>query len=67
MFTINSLNVHQVEKNNIPFIGIELGCTWEAEHGVGVLLHGDSVVELGGALGAHAGPGALAFGMQEVD
>jgi len=25
------------------------------------------IVELGGALGAHAGPGALAFGMQEVE
>ena len=25
------------------------------------------VLELGGALGAHAGPGALAVGLQEVD
>ena len=25
------------------------------------------VVELGGALGAHAGPGALAIGLQETD
>ena len=28
---------------------------------------GKHILELGGALGAHAGPGALAVGIQELD
>ena len=32
-----------------PFIGVELGCAWDAEHGVGVLLHGAKALGVGGA------------------
>ena len=46
---ISSINVHQIEQDGKPFIGVELGCTWEAEHGVGILLHGDKPLEIGGA------------------
>jgi hypothetical protein len=46
---ISSINVHQIEKDDIPFIGVELGCTWEVEHGVGILLHGSTSLEIGGA------------------
>lgn len=46
---ISSINVHQIEQDGKPFIGVELGCTWETEHGVGVLLHGDTPLEIGGA------------------
>lgn len=46
---ISSINVHQIEENGRPFVGVELGCTWEVEHGVGILLHGDKPLEIGGA------------------
>lgn len=46
---ILSINVHKLEQDGKPFIGVELGCTWEAEHGVGILLHGDKALEIGGA------------------
>lgn len=46
---ISSINVHQVEQDGKPFIGVELGCTWEEEHGVGILLHGERALEIGGA------------------
>ena len=46
---ISSINVHQISKENKPFIGVELGCTWDVEHGVGVLLHGATALEIGGA------------------
>lgn len=46
---ISSINVHQIEQDGRPFIGVELGCTWEAEHGVGILLHGDKPLEIAGA------------------
>ncbi|WP_221077003.1 DUF6985 domain-containing protein [Agarivorans aestuarii] len=44
-----SVNIHQVAKNSIPFIGVEMGCNWEEEHGFGFLLHGNRIVEIGGA------------------
>lgn len=44
-----SINVHQVSKHGIPYIGVELGCNWDEEHGAGVLLHGSTPLEVGGA------------------
>ncbi|HEX4794262.1 MAG TPA: hypothetical protein VH370_10750 [Humisphaera sp.] len=44
-----SMSVHSIAKDGMPFIGVELGSTWEVEHGVGVLLHGAKVLEIGGA------------------
>ena len=46
---IVSVNIHQVSKDNIPYIGVEMGCNWEEEHGIGFLLHGNKIVEAGGA------------------
>jgi hypothetical protein len=45
---IVSVNVHQIAGAE-PYIGVELGCTWDEEHGVGVLLHGAKPLEVGGA------------------
>lgn len=45
---IVSINVHQIQDAE-PYIGVELGCTWDDEHGVGVLLHGARPLEVGGA------------------
>jgi hypothetical protein len=49
MVGISSINVHKIEQDGEPFIGVELGCTWEVEHGVGILLHGSKPLEIGGA------------------
>lgn len=46
---IVTIHVHQVSKNGIPYIGIELGCDWDEEHGAGILLHGSTPLEVGGA------------------
>lgn len=46
---IVSINVHPLVKADIPFLGVEFGCTWEEEHGAGVLLHGSSALECGAA------------------
>ena len=43
-----SINVHQIVKDGKPYVGVELGCTWEVEHGLGVLLHGATPLEVGG-------------------
>jgi hypothetical protein len=46
---LHALNIHQVQKDGIPYAGFEFGCTWDEEHGLGVLMHGTRTVEIGGA------------------
>ncbi|MEW8346749.1 MAG: hypothetical protein AB2687_00430 [Candidatus Thiodiazotropha taylori] len=46
---LHSVNVHPLQKDGMPYIGFEFGCTWDPEHGLGVLMHGNRVVEIGGA------------------
>jgi hypothetical protein len=36
-----------VAKHGMAYIGLELGCTWDEEHGAGVILHGSRVVAVG--------------------
>ena len=31
----------------MPYVGYEFGCEWEDEHGLGVLMHGTRVVDVG--------------------
>jgi len=42
-----NINVYPHNKLSKPLIGVELGCTWEEEHGAGVVLHGDRVLKRG--------------------
>lgn len=42
-----AVNIHQVDVDGVPYIGYEFGCDWENEHGLGVLMHGTRVVEVG--------------------
>lgn len=46
---LHSVNVHQLEFGGVPYVGFELGCSWDDEHGLGVLMHGTRVVEIGEA------------------
>lgn len=42
-----AVNVHQVDVDGVPYVGYEFGCNWEDEHGLGVLMHGTRVVDVG--------------------
>lgn len=42
-----AVNVHQIDKGSLPYIGLEFGCAWDEEHGLGVLMHGTRPVEVG--------------------
>jgi hypothetical protein len=44
-----SVFVHYIAYQTLPYIGFELGCDWEEEHGLGVLMHGTRCVEIGHA------------------
>jgi hypothetical protein len=46
---LRSLKFHDVESGALPYIGFELGCSWDDEHGLGVLMHGTRVVKIGQA------------------
>jgi hypothetical protein len=46
---LHSVHVHPLTKDGLPYFGYEFGCTWDEEHGLGVLMHGLRVVEIGGA------------------
>jgi hypothetical protein len=46
---LTSINVHQVQTDGIPYVGFEFGCTWDEEHGLGILMHGTRTVQIGGA------------------
>ena len=35
--------------DNLPYLGIEFQCSWNEEHGVGVMLYKDRVIKVGGA------------------
>jgi hypothetical protein len=49
LISIRFINVHQISKDGEPYVGFEFDCTWDEEHGLGVLMHGTRVVEVGGA------------------
>ena len=44
---LHTIYVHQAQKDGIPYVGFEFGCTWETEHGLGILMHGTRTVEIG--------------------
>ena len=46
---LGTLHVHKIAKGGYAYIGLELGCTWDEEHGAGVLLRKDAVVQVGQA------------------
>ncbi|MDO0910960.1 hypothetical protein QQM39_08855 [Streptomyces sp. DT2A-34] len=46
---LSTLYVHPVARDGIPYVGVEFDCSWDEEHGLGVLMHGTRVVDLGGA------------------
>jgi hypothetical protein len=46
---LRAVHVHPLTKDGIPYLGFELDCTWDDEHGLGVLMHGTRVVEIGEA------------------
>jgi hypothetical protein len=46
---LHTVNIHPVSADDMPYIGFEFGCVWDEEHGLGVLMHGTRLVEVGAA------------------
>lgn len=48
---IGLANLHLIasDKDGFAYIGFELGCEWDEEHGLGIMMHKDRVVAIGQA------------------
>jgi hypothetical protein len=46
---LNAIYVHRAQWDGVPYSGFEFGCTWESEHGLGILMHGSRTVKIGWA------------------
>lgn len=49
LISLTEVFIHPVEHEDRQYVGYEFNCTWETEHGLGVLMHGDRVVRVGEA------------------
>jgi hypothetical protein len=52
---VGIVHVLNEAKGGHAYVGFEMGCTWDEEHGLGVLTHKDRVVEIGQADAAFVG------------
>lgn len=51
---ISSIIIHPYFLDDQSYVGIIFGCTWDEEHSLGVMLHKDNVISIGGAEEAFA-------------
>ncbi len=49
LVSLTSAHIHWAHKDGVAYVGYELSCAWDNEHGVGVMTHQDRVVEVGSA------------------
>jgi len=48
LLELQGVYVHEVVSNGLAYVGLGFSATWEPEHGLGVMTHGDRVIEVGG-------------------
>jgi hypothetical protein len=48
LIELRTITLHRVALNGYAYLGLGLGCTWDSEHGVGVMTHRARVVDVGG-------------------
>jgi hypothetical protein len=53
---LGTVHLLSAGKDGEAYVGFELGCTWDEEHGTGVLTHKGKVVDVGGADTAFSNP-----------
>jgi len=49
LIDLRHVHIHPWSKDGIGYVGLQFGCTWDQEHGLGLMMHLDRVVEIGGA------------------
>jgi hypothetical protein len=46
---LSTVHVLNTANGGAAYVGFEFGCTWDGEHGLGVMTHEDRVIKMGGA------------------
>jgi hypothetical protein len=46
---LRTVHFHDAVRGRTPYLGYELRCSWDDEHGLGAMMHGTRVVQRGGA------------------
>jgi len=46
---LSIIHIMESDKDGFAYIGYELGCDWDDEHGLGIMMHKDRVIEIGQA------------------
>lgn len=46
---LSYLHVMSSDKDDFAYVGFELDCKWDEEHGIGVIMHKDRIVKIGQA------------------
>ena len=46
---IGNIHVFYNQKDNLSYLGFECGCPWDEEHGLGIIMHTDRVIDVGTA------------------
>lgn len=41
--------IHNISVDNLPYIGIQFNCTWDDEHGLGILCYKNRIIKMGGS------------------
>ena len=49
VIALEEINVHQISKDEVPYVGYQFSCSWDEEHGLGVLMHDKRLIEVGGS------------------
>lgn len=49
LIDLRHVHIHPWSKDGVGYVGLQFGCTWDQEHGLGLMMHLDRVVEIGGA------------------
>jgi hypothetical protein len=49
LMELAAIHILTISAGGLAYIGFIFGCTFESEHGLGVMTHGDRIVKIGGA------------------
>ena len=49
VIALEEINVHQISKDEVPYVGYQFSCSWDEEHGLGVLMHDKRLIQVGGS------------------
>mgnify|MGYP003574857190 CR=1 FL=1 len=49
LLSLSTFYITSVYKDDIPYIGFLFSCSWDSEHGLGIMTHKDTIIEIGGA------------------